>query len=104
MNITMPHVNHNGEFVNTDSRYQLITWTDTYNLLMIAVDKSENEIRHNARGTYEDMNRVYENNRDNCIYAVLSQVRVLGDGTQDLNAVKYKTTGQAVPNGFKFKL
>lgn len=88
----------------TDSKYQFIAWTDIYDLFMIASLKNGSDVRLTVKGSYSDLNRIYELNKDLCTYMVLSQIRLLGDGSKDLNAIRYKTSGHTVPddfNGFK---
>lgn len=103
MNIIIPHVNYTGRFVSNDIKYQLITYTDTYMLYMVAITEKDGQIVLRRMGSHEDMNRLYEKYKDNCVYATLRQIRVLGDGSRDSNVCRYKTVGRIAPDGFDFE-
>lgn len=107
MQIIKPSLNYMGKFAVENPKYQFINWTDEYILTMIAaVDdgtKYGRNLRHEMVGSYDALKQVYDANRSDCIYAVLSQIRVLGDGSKDSNVRHYKMDGHMVPEGFQFK-
>ena len=94
-----------GTFRNKDDAYQLITWSDNYELRMTMIYKDDTENTINLKGDYDYLKKVYDANIKNCVYANLAQIRILGaTGKTDTSTCAYKTSGKAVKKGTEFVL
>lgn len=102
--IIIAHIDYEGKFVNkTDTRYQMINWTDEYILFADAMTEDSKDVRAEFKGTLAEMNALFDRLKDYTVYMTIRQVRILGDGSKDSNVVRYKTTGHCVPKGFSFE-
>ena len=99
--IIRPHTYH-GKFINDDPKYQMITWSDIWQIRMIACRKTKKDKTYIGYGSEQEMKRLYNLNKDSCAYIVLSQVRILGDGSRDTCAEWYKCEGPEVADDFEF--
>lgn len=87
--IIRPNVDWTGKFRTEDERYQMINWTNTFRLVMDAMDENGMDVHVTVTGLYDDLIQMYEMNKDGCYNAVLYRICILGDGSIDLSCVKY---------------
>ena len=99
------HVSYDGTFKNKrDPRYQFINWTDCYKVDLVISHKTKKDSNLVMWGSYNEMKALFDANRKKCVYATVSQLRILGDGTWDTNIWHYQTCGNVMPDDETFTI